>query len=226
MGREPSLRLRHVCTSSSLPPPVVLTSACGRRWHVSQVPIYYASYTSDKAHRVYETYVNMMNAHVRQQVGHVTTEEGRGRGRWTTASRPFHPKSPLKQSPPSATNSCSSTCVRNTWHTQMDVANPFRFQFVRNLKTVHEVDDFSPSVVLASPGFLNSGHSRQLFDRYVHMLILFVRTHVREARSAVRQVRPCRNFLYETHVREARPAHPRPVRPGPEFRARSELSIP
>lgn len=51
----------------------------------------------------------------------------------------------------------------------MDVANPFRFQFVRNLKTVHEVDDFSPSVVLASPGFLNSGHSRQLFDRYVHV---------------------------------------------------------
>lgn len=41
-------------------------------WHahkdLHKVPIYFASYTSEKAHRVYETYVNMMNAHVRQQV--------------------------------------------------------------------------------------------------------------------------------------------------------------
>lgn len=52
----------------------------------------------------------------------------------------------------------------------MDLANPFRFQFVHNLKSVQDVDDFLPSVVLASPGFLNSGHSRQLFDRQGHPL--------------------------------------------------------
>jgi len=79
-----------------------------------KVPIYYASKTSDKAHRVYETYVNMMNEHVRQQ---------------------------------------------------MDVSNPFRFAFIRNLKSVEEVDDMTPCVVMASPGFMSSGPSRRLFDR-------------------------------------------------------------
>ena len=51
---------------------------------------------------------------------------------------------------------------------QMDIANPFSFQFIQNLKSidVHNFDDSGPSVVFASPGMLQSGVSRQLFDRW------------------------------------------------------------
>eukprot|EP00536_Pseudo-nitzschia_multiseries_P003059 jgi/Psemu1/236353/estExt_Genewise1.C_430140 len=51
---------------------------------------------------------------------------------------------------------------------QMDVSNPFNFQHVQNLKSI-DVNNFSdsgPSVVFASPGMLQSGVSRQLFDRW------------------------------------------------------------
>ena len=51
---------------------------------------------------------------------------------------------------------------------QMDVANPFNFNFIQNLKSidVNNFDDAGPSVVFASPGMLQSGVSRQLFDRW------------------------------------------------------------
>lgn len=50
---------------------------------------------------------------------------------------------------------------------QMDVANPFRFAHIRNMAgTVDDLDDDGPAVVLASPGMLQSGVSRQLFERW------------------------------------------------------------
>ena len=51
---------------------------------------------------------------------------------------------------------------------QMDIGNPFHFQFIQNLKSidVDSFDDRGPSVVFASPGMLQSGVSRQLFDRW------------------------------------------------------------
>jgi Pre-mRNA 3'-end-processing endonuclease polyadenylation factor C-term/Beta-Casp domain/Zn-dependent metallo-hydrolase RNA specificity domain len=51
---------------------------------------------------------------------------------------------------------------------QMDVSNPFRFRYIQNLKSidVNSFDDTGPSVVFASPGMLQSGVSRQLFDRW------------------------------------------------------------
>lgn len=51
---------------------------------------------------------------------------------------------------------------------QMDVSNPFSFRFIQNLKSidVNNFDDSGPSVVFASPGMLQSGVSRQLFDRW------------------------------------------------------------
>ena len=51
---------------------------------------------------------------------------------------------------------------------QMDIGNPFQFQFIQNLKSidVNAFDDRSASVVFASPGMLQSGVSRQLFDRW------------------------------------------------------------
>ncbi len=50
----------------------------------------------------------------------------------------------------------------------MDISNPFSFRFIQNLKSidVHNFDDSGPSVVFASPGMLQSGVSRQLFDRW------------------------------------------------------------
>lgn len=51
---------------------------------------------------------------------------------------------------------------------QMDLGNPFSFTHIRNLKSidVNNFDDRGPSVVFASPGMLQSGVSRQLFDRW------------------------------------------------------------
>lgn len=51
---------------------------------------------------------------------------------------------------------------------QMDVSNPFSFNFIQNLKSidVNSFDDSGPAVVFASPGMLQSGVSRQLFDRW------------------------------------------------------------
>ena len=51
---------------------------------------------------------------------------------------------------------------------QMDVSNPFSFRYIQNLKSidVNTFDDSIPSVVFASPGMLQSGVSRQLFDRW------------------------------------------------------------
>jgi cleavage and polyadenylation specificity factor subunit 3 len=50
----------------------------------------------------------------------------------------------------------------------MDLGNPFHFSHIRNLKSidVNNFDDRGPSVVFASPGMLQSGVSRQLFDRW------------------------------------------------------------
>lgn len=51
---------------------------------------------------------------------------------------------------------------------QMDVSNPFSFRYIQNLKSINieSFDDSGPCVVFASPGMLQSGVSRQLFDRW------------------------------------------------------------
>jgi len=51
---------------------------------------------------------------------------------------------------------------------QMDICNPFSFNYIKNLKSidVNNFDDRGPSVVFASPGMLQSGVSRKLFDRW------------------------------------------------------------
>ena len=84
---------------------------------LGHVPIWYASKLASRALRVYQTYANMMNAQIRQQ---------------------------------------------------LDVGNPFQFRYIRNLKSidVDAFDDTKPAVVFASPGMLQSGVSRQLFDRW------------------------------------------------------------
>ena len=49
---------------------------------------------------------------------------------------------------------------------QTDVCNPFAFQYIHNLKTSVNISPELPCVVLASPGMLQSGVSRQLFDQW------------------------------------------------------------
>lgn len=85
--------------------------------HLQNIPIWYASKLASRALRVYQTYSNMMNIRIRNQ---------------------------------------------------MDISNPFHFQFIQNLKSINvqSFDDTTPSVVFASPGMLQSGVSRQLFDRW------------------------------------------------------------
>eukprot|EP00249_Psilotum_nudum_P009410 c21918_g1_i1 orf=281-2344(+) len=47
---------------------------------------------------------------------------------------------------------------------QFEVSNPFNFKHILPLKNIENFEDVGPSVVMASPGGLQSGLSRQLFD--------------------------------------------------------------
>ncbi|CAM9757697.1 unnamed protein product, partial [Phaeothamnion confervicola] len=49
---------------------------------------------------------------------------------------------------------------------QMDVSNPFVFRHIRNLRSLDAFEDLGPSVVMAAPGMLQHGVSRELFDRW------------------------------------------------------------
>ncbi|PIA64257.1 hypothetical protein AQUCO_00100026v1 [Aquilegia coerulea] len=49
---------------------------------------------------------------------------------------------------------------------QIARSNPFDFKYISSLKSIEDFDDVGPSVVMASPGGLQSGLSRQLFDRW------------------------------------------------------------
>jgi len=44
--------------------------------------------------------------------------------------------------------------------------NPWEFSFVRNLPSSHQFDDSQPMVVMASPGMLQQGLSRELFETW------------------------------------------------------------
>jgi len=94
---------------------LILDEYWKEREDLHKVPVFYASKMASRALRVYQTYINCMNQHVRNQ---------------------------------------------------MDVANPFKFAHVQNLNSVDDLDDSGPVVVMAAPGMLQSGVSRQLFDRW------------------------------------------------------------
>uniref|UniRef100_A0A803LER5 Uncharacterized protein n=1 Tax=Chenopodium quinoa TaxID=63459 RepID=A0A803LER5_CHEQI len=49
---------------------------------------------------------------------------------------------------------------------QFESSNPFDFKHISPLKSIENFDDVGPSVVMASPGGLQSGLSRQLFDKW------------------------------------------------------------
>ncbi|KAL5262541.1 hypothetical protein ACHWQZ_G008069 [Mnemiopsis leidyi] len=49
---------------------------------------------------------------------------------------------------------------------QISVNNPFVFKHISNLKNIDQFQDIGPSVVMASPGMLQSGLSRELFETW------------------------------------------------------------
>ncbi|CAB3409983.1 unnamed protein product [Caenorhabditis bovis] len=49
---------------------------------------------------------------------------------------------------------------------QMSVKNPFIFKHVSNLKGIEHFEDAGPCVILASPGMLQTGLSRELFEKW------------------------------------------------------------
>lgn len=49
---------------------------------------------------------------------------------------------------------------------QMAVHNPFQFRHISNLKGIDQFEDIGPCVILASPGMMQSGLSRELFESW------------------------------------------------------------
>jgi len=49
---------------------------------------------------------------------------------------------------------------------QINVSNPFVFKHISNLKSMDHFDDIGPSVVMASPGMMQTGLSRELFENW------------------------------------------------------------
>ncbi|XP_031566314.1 cleavage and polyadenylation specificity factor subunit 3-like [Actinia tenebrosa] len=49
---------------------------------------------------------------------------------------------------------------------QIAISNPFVFKHISNLKSIDQFDDIGPSVVMASPGMMQSGLSRELFEQW------------------------------------------------------------
>lgn len=47
---------------------------------------------------------------------------------------------------------------------QIKISNPFQFKHISNLKSMNHFDDVGPCVMMASPGMLQSGLSRELFE--------------------------------------------------------------
>lgn len=46
------------------------------------------------------------------------------------------------------------------------VSNPFKFKYIKSLKSIEDFEDNGPCVVMASPGMLQSGLSRELFEMW------------------------------------------------------------
>ncbi|KAL5006926.1 hypothetical protein ScPMuIL_015732 [Solemya velum] len=56
--------------------------------------------------------------------------------------------------------------MNETIRRQIAISNPFVFKHISNLKSMEHFEDIGPSVVLASPGMMQSGLSRELFEAW------------------------------------------------------------
>lgn len=56
--------------------------------------------------------------------------------------------------------------IRLTASNSDDKQNPFDFKYIKSIKNLDRFQDFGPSVVVASPGMLQNGVSRELLERW------------------------------------------------------------
>lgn len=49
---------------------------------------------------------------------------------------------------------------------RFEISNPFQFKYVKNIKGINHFEDNGPCVFMASPGMLQNGLSRELFERW------------------------------------------------------------
>lgn len=84
---------------------------------LQNITIYYASSLARKCMAVYQTYIHMMNDHIRKKFQQTRT-------------------------------------------------NPFQFKYIKSIRGLDRFEDIGPCVMLASPGMLQSGFSRQLLERW------------------------------------------------------------
>ncbi|XP_039259964.2 cleavage and polyadenylation specificity factor subunit 3-like [Styela clava] len=59
-----------------------------------------------------------------------------------------------------------SNAMNHKIQKQLTISNPFQFKHISNLKGMEYFDDVGPSVVMASPGMMQTGLSRELFETW------------------------------------------------------------
>ena len=56
--------------------------------------------------------------------------------------------------------------MNNRIKRQIAINNPFVFKYISNLKSIDHFEDVGPCVVMASPGMMQNGLSRELFEAW------------------------------------------------------------
>merc|ERR1712203_739923 len=56
--------------------------------------------------------------------------------------------------------------MSSRFQSDLAVYNPFDFKFIQNLNNRQRFNDIGPSVVFATPGMLQHGHSRDLLEQW------------------------------------------------------------
>jgi len=51
--------------------------------------------------------------------------------------------------------------------------NPFKFRFIQTLKNLDNYQDDQPCVIMASPGMIQNGLSREIFEKWCHVILSF-----------------------------------------------------
>ena len=81
--------------------------------------------------------------------------------------------------------------------------NPFDFKYIQNIRGSSQFNDIGPSVVFASPGMLQSGFSRELFERWAPMKrngIFFSFFFTNESNDAISNGALLSNFIIEFFI--------------------------
>ena len=124
---------------------LILDDYWARHPEYQNVPIFYASNLARKCMIVYQTYISAMNDNIKRMF-----REGMAESQHVGA---------ISSSNGVGTN----TNINNSMDRN---AGPWDFRHIRSLKNLDRFDDTGSCVVLASPGMLQSGVSRELLERW------------------------------------------------------------